>query len=165
LYELGYARIFGKQGGAFCAAWNQDAHIVLRPDFRYGTLDIQQAGPREITINLDWLLARGHHFDLVACLVEGDLGKEVFLLLKRVGNEGGNLLGVGRSSYDSFGFLRESPPHLVMDSVIQDRCLVSMAILAWTEWRGDGGKIAFRRKSDRSRVRDPAQGVTLGSGP
>src|SRR5262249_22487147 len=84
LYELGYARIFGKQGRAFCTTWNEDAHIVLGPGFRYRTLDIQQAGSREIAVNLDRLLARGHHLDLVASLIEGDLGKEILLLLKRV---------------------------------------------------------------------------------
>src|SRR5262245_1281989 len=90
-YELGYAWIFGKQGRAFCTTWNEDAHIVLGPRFRYRTPDIQQAGPREIAVNLDRLLARGHHLHLVASLIEGDLGKEVLLLLKRVSDEGGNL--------------------------------------------------------------------------
>src|SRR5262245_63856486 len=37
-YELGYAWIFGKQGRAFCTTWNEDAHIVLGPRFRYRTL-------------------------------------------------------------------------------------------------------------------------------
>src|SRR5262249_47784206 len=74
LYELGYARIFGKQGRAFCTTWNEDADIVLGPGFRYRTLDLQQAGSREIAVNLDRLLARGHHLDLVAGFVEGDLG-------------------------------------------------------------------------------------------
>src|SRR5262249_55601259 len=90
-YELGYAWIFGKQGRAFCTTWNEDAHIVLGPRFRYRTLDIQQAGPREIAVNLDRLLTRGPHLDLIAGLVESDLGKEVLLLLKRVSDEGGNL--------------------------------------------------------------------------
>src|SRR5262245_34659290 len=27
LYELGYARIFGKQGGTFCTTWNEDTHV------------------------------------------------------------------------------------------------------------------------------------------
>src|SRR5262249_565532 len=84
LYELGYAWIFGKQGRAFCTTWNENADIVLGPGFRYRTLDIQQAGSREIAVNLDRLLARGHHLGLVASLLEGDLGKEVLLLLKRV---------------------------------------------------------------------------------
>src|SRR5262249_28183863 len=63
----------------------------LGPGFRYRTLDIQQAGSREIAVNLDRLLARGHHLDLVASLIEGDLGKEVLLLLKRVSDQSGNL--------------------------------------------------------------------------
>src|SRR5215510_5016337 len=91
LHELGYAWILGEQGRAFCTTWNEDAHIILGPDFRYRTLDIQQAGSREIAVNLDRLLARGHHLDLVASLIEGDLGKEVLLLLKRVSDESGNL--------------------------------------------------------------------------
>src|SRR5262245_50017652 len=91
LHELGYARIFGKQGRAFCTTRNEDTHIVLGPSFRYRTLDIQQAGSREIAVNLNRLLARGHHLDLVASLIEGDLGKEVLLLLKRVSDESGNL--------------------------------------------------------------------------
>src|SRR5262245_64778623 len=90
-YELGYAWIFGKQGRAFCTTWSEDAHIVLGPRFRYRTLDVQQAGPREIAVNLDRLLARGHHRHLVASLVEGDFGKEVLLLLKRVSDQSGNL--------------------------------------------------------------------------
>src|SRR5262245_60015177 len=57
LYEFGDARTFGKQGRAFGATWNEDAHIVLGPSFRYRTLDIQQAGSREIAVNLDRLLA------------------------------------------------------------------------------------------------------------
>ena len=57
LYEHGYARIFGKQGRAFCTTRNQDARIVLGPGIRYRTVDIQQAGPGEITVNLDRLLA------------------------------------------------------------------------------------------------------------
>src|SRR5262245_56208518 len=48
LYELGYARIFGKRGRALCTPWNEHAHIVLGPRFRYRTLDIQQAGSGEI---------------------------------------------------------------------------------------------------------------------
>src|SRR5215475_4581400 len=91
LYELGYAWIVGKQGRAFCTTWNEHAHIVLGSGFRYRTLDIQQAGSGEIAVNLDRLLARGHHLDLVASLIEGDLGKEVLLLLKCVGDQGGNL--------------------------------------------------------------------------
>src|SRR5215467_11052390 len=91
LYELGYAWIFGKQGRAFCTTWNENADIVLGPGFRYRTLDIQQAGSREIAVNLDRLLARGHHLDLVASLIEGDLGKEVLLLLKRVSDQSSNL--------------------------------------------------------------------------
>src|SRR5262249_28035183 len=87
LYELGYAWILGKQGRAFCTTWNEDAHTR----FRYRTLDIQQAGPREIAVNLDRLLARGPHLHLVASLIEGDLGKEVLLLLKRVSDQSGNL--------------------------------------------------------------------------
>src|SRR5262249_31598215 len=46
LDELGYAWIFGKQGRTFCTTWNEDAHIILGPGFRYRTLDIQQAGSR-----------------------------------------------------------------------------------------------------------------------
>src|SRR5262249_36694556 len=91
LHELGYARIFGKQGRAFCTTWNENAHVVLGPGVRYRTLDIQQASSREIAVNLHGLLARGHHLDLVASLIEGNLGKEVLLLLKRVSNQGGNL--------------------------------------------------------------------------
>src|SRR5262245_59403323 len=91
LHKPGYAWILGKQGRAFCTTWNEDAHIILGPDFRYRTLDIQQAGSREIAVNLDRLLARGHHLHLVASLVEGDFGKEVLLLLTRVSDEGGNL--------------------------------------------------------------------------
>src|SRR5262245_2080643 len=88
LHELGYARIFRKQGRAFRSTRNEDAHIVLGPDVRYRALDVQQAGPREVAVNLDRLLARGHHLHLVAGFVEGDLRKEVLLLLKRVSDEG-----------------------------------------------------------------------------
>src|SRR5262249_53821360 len=42
-------------------------------------------------VNLDWLLARGHHLDLVASLIEGDLRKEVLFLLKRVSDQSGHL--------------------------------------------------------------------------
>src|SRR5215831_12452135 len=91
LHELGYARIVGKQSRAFCTTWNENAHIVVGPSFRYRTIDIQQAGSHEIAVNLDGLLTRGHHLDLVASLIEGDLGKEVLLLLKRVSDESGNL--------------------------------------------------------------------------
>src|SRR5262249_55097711 len=45
----------------------------------------------EVAVNLDRLLTRGHHLDLIAGLVESDLGKEVLLLLKCVSDEGGNL--------------------------------------------------------------------------
>src|SRR5262249_16285711 len=90
-YGRSYGGFFGKQGRAVRTAWNEDAHRVLEPRFRYRTLNIQQAGPREIAVNLDRLLARGHHLHLVASLVEGDFGKEVLLLLKRVSDEGGNL--------------------------------------------------------------------------
>src|SRR5262249_50084414 len=81
----------GEQGRAFGATWYEDAHIVLGPDVRNCALDVQQAGPCEVAVNLDRLLTRGHHLDLIASLVEGDLGKEVLLLLKRVSDEGGNL--------------------------------------------------------------------------
>src|SRR5262245_39896023 len=91
LDEFGDARIFGEQGRAFCTTWNEDAHIVLGPGFRYRTVNIQEAGSREIAVNLDRLLARRHHLDLVASLIEGDLGKEVLLLLKRVSDQSGNL--------------------------------------------------------------------------
>src|SRR6516225_168918 len=93
LYEFGDARIFGEQGRAFGATWYEDAHIVLGPGVRNCALDVQQAGPCEVAVNLDRLLTRGHHLDLVPGLVEGDLGKEVLLLLKRVSDEGSNLLG------------------------------------------------------------------------
>src|SRR5215813_2509040 len=106
-YELGYAWIFGKQGRAFCTTWNEDAHIVLGPRFRYRTLDVQQAGPREIAVNLDRLLARGHHLDLVASLVEGDFGKEVLLLLKRVSDEGGNLWALIGHRKSPFAVVRQ----------------------------------------------------------
>src|SRR5215813_3766164 len=102
-YELGYAWIFGKQGRAFCTTWNEDAHIVLGPGFRYRTLDIQQAGSREIAVNLHRLLARGHHLDLVASFIEGDLGKEVFLLLKGISDEGSNLWASVSHCVVSFG--------------------------------------------------------------
>src|SRR5262249_46383865 len=52
---------------------------------------VQQPGPCEVAVHLDRLLARGHHLDLVASFVEGDLGKEVLLLLKRVSEKGGSL--------------------------------------------------------------------------
>src|SRR5262245_29799877 len=103
LYELGYARIFGKQGRAFCTTWNEDAHIVLGPGFRYRTLDIQQAGSREIAVNLHRLLARGYHLDLVTSFIEGDLGKEVFLLLKGISDEGSNLWALVGHCVVSFG--------------------------------------------------------------
>src|SRR5262249_34364558 len=77
----------------FCTTWNEDTHIVLGPCFRYRTLDIQQAGSREEAVNLDGLLARGHYLDFISSLIEGDLGKEVLLLLKRVGDQSGNLGG------------------------------------------------------------------------
>jgi hypothetical protein len=57
LYELGYTRIFGKQGWAFCTTWNEDADIVLGAGFHDRTLDVQQAGSREVAVNLDRLLA------------------------------------------------------------------------------------------------------------
>src|SRR5262245_57988459 len=91
LYEFSDARIFGKQGRAFGATWNEDAHILLGPGVRNCALDVQQAGPCEVAVNLDRLLMRGLHFDLIAGFVEGDLGKEVLLLLKCVSDEGGNL--------------------------------------------------------------------------
>src|SRR5262245_6535003 len=91
LYEFSDARIFGEQGRAFGATWYEDAHIVLGPGVRNCALDVQQAGPCEVAVNLDRLLTRGHHLDLIAGLVESDLGKEVLLLLKRVSDEGGNL--------------------------------------------------------------------------
>src|SRR5262249_38908392 len=84
-------RIFGEQGRAFGAPWNEDAHIFLGPGVRNRALDVQQPGPCEVAVHLDRLLARGHHLDLVASFVEGDLGKEVLLLLKRVSEKGGNL--------------------------------------------------------------------------
>src|SRR5262249_1634880 len=117
LYELGYARIFGKQGRTFCTTWNEDAHIVLGPGFRYRTLDIQQAGSREIAVNLDRLLARGHHLDLIASLIESDLGKEVLLLLKRVSDQSGNLwASVGHClvSYVLCRFEQSIPPFFGM---------------------------------------------------
>src|SRR5262249_20641634 len=91
LYEFSDARIFGEQGRAFGATWYEDAHIVLGPGVRNCALDVQQAGPCEVAVNLDRLLTRGHHLDLIAGLVESDLGKEVLLLLKCVSDEGGNL--------------------------------------------------------------------------
>src|SRR5262245_55014314 len=57
LYEPGYVRISGQQGRAFCTTRNQDAHIVLGPGVHDRTLDIQQTGSHEITVNLDRLLA------------------------------------------------------------------------------------------------------------
>ena len=39
LYEFGDARIFGEQGRAFGAPWNEDAHIVLGPGVRNRALD------------------------------------------------------------------------------------------------------------------------------
>src|SRR5215471_8883989 len=107
LHELGYAWIFGKQGRAFCTTWNEDTHIVLGPRFRYRTLDIQQAGPREIAVNLDRLLARGHHLHLVASLIEGDLGKEVLLLLKRVSDQSGNLWALIGHRKSPFAVVRQ----------------------------------------------------------
>src|SRR5262245_56565545 len=90
LHELRYARIFRKQGRAFCSTRNEDAHIVLGPHVRNRVLDVQQAGPREVAVNLDRLLTRGHNLHLVTGFVEGDLWKEVLLLLKRVSKEGCN---------------------------------------------------------------------------
>src|SRR5262245_51591161 len=115
LYELGYARIFGKQGRAFCTPGNEDAHIVLGTGFHYRTVNIQQAGSREIAVNLDRLLARGYHLDLVASLIEGDLGKEVLLLLKCIGDQSGNLwASVGHClvSYVLCRFEQSIPPFL-----------------------------------------------------
>src|SRR5262245_33559882 len=91
LYEFGDARIFSEQGRASGATWNEDAHIVLGPGVRNRALNVQQAGPCEVAVNLDRLLTRGHHLNLVSSFVEGDFGKEVLLLLKRVSDEGGNL--------------------------------------------------------------------------
>src|SRR5262249_52868584 len=93
LYEPGDARIFGKQGRTLCTTRNEDTDIVLGPGFRYRALDIQQAGSREEAVDLDGLLARGHHLDFIAGLIEGDLRKEVLLLLKRVSDQSGNLGG------------------------------------------------------------------------
>jgi hypothetical protein len=72
LYEFGDARIFGEQGRAFGATWNKDAHIVLGPGVRNRALDVQQPGPCEVAVNLDRLLTRGHHLDVIAGFVEGD---------------------------------------------------------------------------------------------
>src|SRR5262245_11968320 len=94
---------------------HEDAHIVLGPGFHYGTVNIQQAGSREIAVNLDRLLARGYHLDLVASLIEGDLGKEVLLLLKCIGNQSGNLwASVGHClvSYVLCRFEQSIPPFL-----------------------------------------------------
>src|SRR5262245_47768914 len=77
LYELGYTRIFSKQGRAPCTARNKDTNIVLSSGISYRPPDIQQARSRKVAVNLDRLLARGHHLDLVASFVERHLGKEV----------------------------------------------------------------------------------------
>src|SRR5262245_26339259 len=106
-YELGYTWRLRTQSRALCTTSNEDAHTVLGPRFRYRTLDIQQAGPREIAVNLDRLLARGHHLHLVASLVEGDFGKEVLLLLKRVSDEGGNLWALIGHRKSPFAVVRQ----------------------------------------------------------
>src|SRR5215470_10990018 len=102
LYEPGYARIFGKQGWAPCTARNKDTNIVLGSGISYRAFDIQQAGSRKVAVNLDRLLARGHHLDLVASFVECHLGKEVLLLLKCIGNKRGNLALAGHEQSPYF---------------------------------------------------------------
>src|SRR5262249_20767840 len=52
-------------------------------------------------------LARGHHLHLVASLVEGDFGKEVLLLLKRVSDEGGNLWALIGHRKSPFAVVRQ----------------------------------------------------------
>src|SRR5262249_1712078 len=122
LYEFSDARIFGEQGRAFSSTWYEDAHVVIGPCVRNCALDVQQAGPCEVAVNFDWLLMRGHHLDLIAGLVESDLGKEVLLLLKRVSDEGGNLwalIGHRKSPFSvvrkpcrtAHGFGEEREPH------------------------------------------------------
>src|SRR5262245_6299262 len=108
LYELSYARIFGEQGWALCSTRNQDAHIILGPGFGYRTLHMQQAGPREIAVNLDRLCARGHHLDLIASFIESDLGKEVLLLLKRISDQSGDLRASVGHCVISFDFCLDS---------------------------------------------------------
>src|SRR5215510_8591377 len=107
LHELGYAWILGKQGRAFCTTWNQNANIVLGSSFRYRALDVQQPGSCEVAVNLDRLLTRGHHLDLIAGFVEGDLGKKVLLLLKCVSDEGGNLWALIGHRRSPFAVVRE----------------------------------------------------------
>jgi hypothetical protein len=119
LYEFGDARIFGEQGRAFGAAWYEDAHIVLGPGVRNCALDVQQAGPCEVAVNLDRLLARGHHLDLVAGFIEGDLGKEVLLLLKRVSDESGNLWALIGHRKSPFAVVRQPCPPLT-ESVMRE---------------------------------------------
>src|SRR5262249_20837395 len=60
-----------------------------------------------VAVNLDRLLTRGHHFNLVAGLVEGDFGKEVLLLLKRVSDEGGNLWALIGHRKSPFAVVRQ----------------------------------------------------------
>src|SRR5262245_16664811 len=110
LYEFGDARIFGEQGRAFGATWYEDTHIVLGPGVRNCALDVQQAGPCEVAVNLDRLLTRGHHLDLIAGLVEGELGKEVLLLLKRVSDESGNLWALIGHRKSPFAVVRQPCP-------------------------------------------------------
>src|SRR5262245_57704550 len=95
LYEPGYARILGKQGSAPCSARNTDSNTSLGSGISNCTIDVQQAGSRKVAVDLDRLLAQGHHLDLVASLVECHLGKEVLLLLKCICYKRGNLALVG----------------------------------------------------------------------
>src|SRR5262249_40629526 len=153
LDELGYAWIFGKQGRTFCTTWNEDAHIVLGPGFRYRTVNVQQAGSREIAVNLDRLLARGHHLDLVASLIEGDLGKEVLLLLKRVRDQSGNLwTSVGHCvvscvsvSIRTVSLPLEKPP----------TALAGARTHKFGSW---GGGLVVRARGSRAGGRRPARG-------
>src|SRR5215813_11727147 len=119
LYEFGDARIFGEQGRAFGATWNEDAHIVLGTGVRNGALDVQKPGPCEVAVNLDRLLTRGHHLNLVSSFVEGDLGKEVLLLLKRVSDEGGNLWALIGHRKPPFAVICQPCPPLT-DSVMRE---------------------------------------------
>src|SRR5262249_6354450 len=130
--------------------WNEDAHLVLGPRFRYRTLDIQQAGPREIAVNLDRLLARGHHLHLVASLVEGDFGKEVLLLLKRVSDEGGNLWALIGHRKSPFAVVRQPCPPLTESVMRESHDHVEAGALAPHAALNSAGGPSIRRNADRT---------------
>src|SRR5262249_59680434 len=150
LYEFGDARIFGERGRAFGATWYEDAHIVLGPGVRNCAVDVQQAGPCEVAVNFDRLLTRGHHLDLITALVEGDLGKEALLLLKRVSDEGGNLWALIRHRNSPPSVVREPCPPLTESVMRESHDHVEAGALAPHAALNSAGGPSIRRNADRT---------------